>query len=249
MLTEFADNVLAYLDNRLEFYKRIKMTINLSLVVVMLGFFSTSLLAMKVDPGVISKITVENGNTKVALKDNPFNQVVEQNFVKAISNKIDNDMAITLFNQSKDWEPLTGDPLGTHLLRFSISAKKFVTGKFTISGAKNASFYLNQTSIEGDKDFSVALLNQDYRAFFVISGVEQWQEFSIEWFDDAIKETEKETKKESKQETNKNKLTLPRQPTVLFGNDHNNKRASIQQYYDTNIHQVQSNCVTIFITN
>ena len=233
MLTEFADNVLAYLDNRLEFYKRIKMTINLSLVVVMLGFFSTSLLAMKVDPGVISKITVENGNTKVALKDNPFNQVVEQNFVKAISNKIDNDMAITLFNQSKDWEPLTGDPLGTHLLRFSISAKKFVTGKFTISGAKNASFYLNQTSIEGDKDFSVALLNQDYRAFFVISGVEQWQEFSIEWFDDAIKETEKETKKESKQETNKNKLTLPRQPTVLFGNDHNNKRASIQQYYDS----------------
>ncbi len=233
MLTEFANNVLAYLDNRLEFYKRIKMTINLSLVVVMLGFFSTSLLAMKVDPGVISKITVENGNTKVALKDNPFNQVVEQNFVKAISNKIDNDMAITLFNQSKDWEPLTGDPLGTHLLRFSISAKKFVTGKFTISGAKNASFYLNQTSIEGDKDFSVALLNQDYRAFFVISGVEQWQEFSIEWFDDAIKETEKETKKESKQETNKNKLTLPRQPTVLFGNDHNNKRASIQQYYDS----------------
>ena len=233
MLTEFADNVLAYLDNRLEFYKRIKMTINLSLVVVMLGFFSTSLLAMKVDPGVISKITVENGNTKVALKDNPFNQVVEQNFVKAISNKIDNDKAITLFNQSKDWEPLTGDPLGTHLLRFSISAKKFVTGKFTISGAKNASFYLNQTSIEGDKDFSVALLNQDYRAFFVISGVEQWQEFSIEWFDDAIKETEKETKKESKQETNKNKLTLPRQPTVLFGNDHNNKRASIQQYYDS----------------
>ena len=233
MLTEFADNVLAYLDNRLEFYKRIKMTINLSLVVVMLGFFSTSLLAMKVDPGVISKITVENGNTKVALKDNPFNQVVEQNFVKAISNKIDNDMAITLFNQSKDWEPLTGDPLGTHLLRFSISAKKFVTGKFTISGAKNASFYLNQTSIEGDKDFSVALLNQDYRAFFVVSGVEQWQEFSIEWFDDAIKETEKETKKESKQETNKNKLTLPRQPTVLFGNDHNNKRASIQQYYDS----------------
>ena len=201
------------------------MTINLSLVVVMLGFFSTSLLAMEVDPSVISKITVENGNSKVALEDNPFKQVVEQNFVKAISNKLNNDMAITLFNQSKDWEPLTGDPLGTHLLRFSISAKKFVTGKFTIRGAKNASFYLNQTSIEGDKDFSVALLNQDYRAFFMVSGVEQWQEFSIEWFDDAIKETEKET--------NKNKLTLLRQPTVFFGNDHNNKRAAMQQYYDS----------------
>ena len=211
------------------------MTKKLPLVVMMLGLFSTSLLASKVDPSVISKITLETGNAKVALGDNPFKQIVEQNFVKAISDKIDHDKVIKVFNQLKDWESLTGDPSGTHLLRFSISAHKFATGKFTIKGVKKASFYLNQIPIEGNNDFSVALLNQDYRALFVVSGVEQWQEFSIEWLDDAIKTTDKDTGKDLGKDkvSNKNKSLMPQQPSVLFGNDHSNKRASMKQYYDS----------------
>lgn len=197
------------------------MTKKLSLLAVILGLFSTSLLAIKVDSNLISKVTIEKGNTALTLSDNPSKQVVEQNFVKAISNKIDHDIAIKIFNQSKEWESLTGESSGTHLLRFSISANQFVTGTFTISGVKNASFYLNQVAIEGDKDFSVELLNQDYRALFVVSGVEQWQEFSIEWSDDAIKDTDKD------------KTAMQQQPSVLFGNDHSNKRASMQQYYDS----------------
>jgi dipeptidyl aminopeptidase/acylaminoacyl peptidase len=199
------------------------MTKNVSLIVMMLGFFSTSLLAMKVDPSLISKITLEKDHAKVALGDNPFKQVVEQNVVKAMSNKIDHDIAIKVFNQSKEWESLSGDSSGTHLLRFSISTNKFVTGKFKISGAKNASFYLNQSLIEGDKDFSVALLNQDYRALLVISGVEQWQALSIEWFDDGITETE----------TDKTDSVMAQQSSVVFGNDHSHKRASMKQYYDS----------------
>jgi dipeptidyl aminopeptidase/acylaminoacyl peptidase len=209
----------------------------LSLIVVMFGFISTSLSAMKVDPSVMSKITLDKGNAKVALGDNPFKQVVEQNFVNAMSNKIDQDIAIKVFNQSKDWESLTGDSSGTHLLRFSISANKFVTGKFTVSGAKNTSFYLNQLSvegnnIEGDKDFSVQLLNQDYRALMVVSGVEQWQKLSIQWLDDAIKDTDNDTDNESNKKSNKDKPVI-QQTSVLFGNDQSNKRASMKQYYDS----------------
>jgi dipeptidyl aminopeptidase/acylaminoacyl peptidase len=201
------------------------MTKNVSLIVMMLGFFSTSLLAMQVEPSLISKITLEKNDAKVALGDNPFKQVVAQNVVKTMSNKIDHDIGIKIFNQPKDWESLTGDPSGTHLLRFSISTNQFVTGKFTISGAKNASLYLNQSLIEGDKDFSVALLNQDYRALLVVSGVEQWQALSIEWFDDGIKETEKET--------DKTDPVMAQQSSVVFGNDHSHKRASMKQYYDS----------------
>jgi hypothetical protein len=58
------------------------MTKNLPLVVMMLGLFSTSLLASKVDPSVISKITLETGNAKVALGDNPFKQIVEKILLK-----------------------------------------------------------------------------------------------------------------------------------------------------------------------
>ena len=193
----------------------------LTLIVVLLGFFSTSLLAIQVAPSVMSKITLEQDNAKVALDDNPFKQVIEQNFVKAMSNKIDHDIAITVFNQSQDWESLSGDSSGTHLLRFSISSNKFATGKFTISGAKNASFYLNQLSVEGNNDFSVELLNQDYRALIVVSGVEQWQDFSIEWIDDALKEADT------------TEPVMQQQTSVLFGDDQTNKRASIQHYYDS----------------
>jgi dipeptidyl aminopeptidase/acylaminoacyl peptidase len=193
----------------------------LTLIVVLLGFFSTSLLAIQVAPSVMSKITLEQDNAKVALDDNPFKQVIEQNFVKAMSNKIDHDIAITVFNQSQDWESLSGDSSGTHLLRFSISSNKFATGKFTISGAKNASFYLNQLSVEGNNDFSVELLNQDYRALIVVSGVEQWQDFSIEWIDDALKEADT------------TEPVMQQQTSVFFGDDQTNKRASIQHYYDS----------------
>jgi dipeptidyl aminopeptidase/acylaminoacyl peptidase len=194
------------------------MTKKLSIIAVMLGLFSTSLLAMQVAPSLISKITLEKDNAHVALGDNPFKEVVEQNFVNAISDKIDHDIAIQVFNQSKIWEPLTGDASGTHLLRFSISANKFVKGKLKISGANKSSFYLNQNAIEGDNDFSVELLNQDYRAILIVSGVEKWKEFSIEWLDDKADITD---------------TANQQQTSVLFGNDQNNKRASMKQYYDS----------------
>jgi dipeptidyl aminopeptidase/acylaminoacyl peptidase len=192
-----------------------------SLVVVMLGFCCTSLIAMQVTPSLLSKMTLEKDNAKIALNDNPFKQVVEQNFVNTISNKIDDDIPIQVFNQSKNWEPLTGNSAGTHVLRFSISANKFVTGKFKVSGAKNASFYLNKMAVEGSTDFSVELLNQDYRALLVVSGVEKWQDFSIEWFDDALGDTD-ETSPAMQQPT-----------SVYFGDDQSNKRASMKQYYDS----------------
>jgi dipeptidyl aminopeptidase/acylaminoacyl peptidase len=192
-----------------------------SLVVVMLGFCCTSLIAMQVTPSLLSKMTLEKDNAKIALNDNPFKQVVEQNFVNTISNKIDHDIPIQVFNQSKNWEPLTGNSAGTHVLRFSISANKFVTGKFKVSGAKNASFYLNKMAVEGSTDFSVELLNQDYRALLVVSGVETWQDFSIEWFDDALGDTD-ETSPAMQQPT-----------SVYFGDDQSNKRASMKQYYDS----------------
>ena len=194
------------------------MTKKLSLIMVMLGLFSTSLLATQVAPNLISKITIEKDNAHLALDDNPFKKVVEQNFVNAISDKIDHDIAIQVFNQAKNWEPMTGDSSGTHLLRFSISANKFVKGKLKISGAKNASFYLNKMAVDGDKDFSVELLNQDYRALLVVSGVEQWKAFSIEWLDD---------------KTDKTESVNQQQTSVLFGNDQSHKRASMKQYYDS----------------
>jgi dipeptidyl aminopeptidase/acylaminoacyl peptidase len=199
------------------------MTKKLSLIVVMLGLCSTSLLAMQVAPSLISKITLEKDNAHVALGDNLYKEVVEQNFVNAISNKIDHDIAIQVFNQSKNWEPLTGNSSGTHLLRFSISANKFVKGKFKISGASNSSFYLNQIAIKGDNDFSVELLNQDYRVLLAVSGVEKWDGFSIEWLDDKADEIGESVPIPA------NKQLI----SVQFGNDQNNKRASMKQYYDS----------------
>lgn len=194
------------------------MTKKLSLAVVMLGFISTSLLAMQISPSLISKITLEKENADIALGDNPFKKVVEQNFVNAISHKIDHDIAIQVFNQSKNWEPLTGDASGTHLLRFSISANRFVKGNLKISGAKKSSFYLNKIAIDGDNNFSVELLNQDYRGLLVVSGVEQWEGFSIEWSDKTDKT---------------DKTATSQQRSVLFGNDQRYKRASMKQYYDS----------------
>jgi acylaminoacyl-peptidase len=199
------------------------MTKNLSLVVMMLGFWSSSIMAVTVVPNLISKISLEKANFRVALGDNQFKQVVEQNFVHAISKKIDHDIAIEVFNQSRNWEALTGDSSGTHILRFSTSVNKFVTGKFTIKGAENSSFYLNKIAIEGKNDFSVELLNQDYRVMLVVSGVEQWQDFSVEWFDDSIKEADKE------------QPVMEQQISVIFGNDQSNKRASMKQYYDSEV--------------
>jgi hypothetical protein len=54
------------------------------------------------------------------------------------------------------------------------------------------------------------------------------------------KRQKKDTNKETNKETNKNKLILLHQPTVLFGNDDSNKRASIQQYYNVEIINVNT---------
>jgi acylaminoacyl-peptidase len=67
----------------------------------------------------------------------------------------------------------------------------------------------------------VELLNQDYRALLVVSGVEKWQDFSIEWFDDALGDTDETS------------LAIHQPTSVYFGNDQSNKRASMKQYYDS----------------
>ena len=222
------------------------MTKNVTLVLVILGFWSTSLMAIPLETSLISKITLQKDTAKVALDDNLFTQVIKQNFVNTMSHKIDHDKGIKVFNQSKKWESLIGDPSGTHLLRFSISATKFATGKFKVKGAKNTSFYLNQMAIEGDNNFSVELLNQDYRALLVVSGVDQWQDFSIEWFDNVIDETVEADKTYETHATVSSSKPAPSKPapsklapskqletSVYFGDDLANKRASMKQYYDS----------------
>lgn len=175
-------------------------------------------MATTIEPRVISKITLESGSAELSVNKNPFSEVVEHNFIRTISAKIDQGISPSLFDHSQNWEPLSGDAAGTHLLRFSVSAKQYVTGTMTIKGAEKSSLYLNQAAVKGANEYALELLNQDYRALLIVSGVEQWQDFSIEWMDDAHDAN-------AEQQTPLSALS--------FGDDQGNKRASMQHYYDS----------------
>lgn len=194
------------------------MTKYFQLFLIFVGFWASSSMAMLVDPSVISKITVDGPNTVSTMHSNPFSEIVEHNLVRSISDKIDQDITPNLFNVSQDWTGLVGDAAGTHLLRFSVSSEQFVSGSFKVTGAENSSLYLNQVAIKGDNEYSLELMNQDYRALLFVSGVEQWQNFSIEWVDDALEENIEQAGQVN---------------AVSFGNDKRKKRATMQDYYDS----------------
>lgn len=208
----------------------------LLLFAVLLGSWVTPTVATTIDANVISKITIENNDTKVSLANNQFKQLVEQNFINAISTKIDQGMPIEVFNDSKTWESLNGNASGAHLLRFSISASQFATGTLTVTGAENSSLYLNKEALEGNNEFTLELLNQDYRALLMVSGVEQWEDFSIEWTDNLMASESNDDIDEdaTTQEVSvKPASTPPLISALTFGNDQSNKRASMKHYYDS----------------
>ena len=167
----------------------------------------TNSAAATIDTDVFSKITIDKQDTKVSLASNQNSAQVTQNFVERVSHLIDRDQAISIFNETQAWEPLIGEASGTHLLRFAISSEQFTKGKLSVKGAEHSSLYLNQSHIKGEHDYNIELLNQDYRALLVVSGVSDWKEFSIEWSDDA--------------------------PGVSFVKDDGKKRASMKHYYDS----------------
>jgi acylaminoacyl-peptidase len=183
----------------------------------MLACWASASLALTVDTKFISKITIDASNTKVSMASNQFSQVVEQNLVDTISGKIDHSKPISIFNEQKRWRALRGDASGEHLLRFSISASQFAKGKLVVDGAETASLYLNKESVnknivDDSSEFAITLLNQDYRVLLMVSGIKRWQDFSVQWLDEA----------ESTQVS-----------AVEFGNDKANKRASMKHYYDS----------------
>jgi dipeptidyl aminopeptidase/acylaminoacyl peptidase len=185
-----------------------------------------SSMAEELDHLLMSKITLEQDKPKVTLADNAFSQVVMQNIINVMSKKIDNDRPITLFNEATTWAPLSGNAQGTHLLRFSISANQFAKGKLKINGAQRSSLYLNKSMVVGENEFALELLNQDYRALLVVSGVVQWDDFSVEWLNEATVDTQSNAKIGVSTHSNN-------QPAVTFGDDSSNKRASMKHYFDS----------------
>ncbi|WP_371194934.1 alpha/beta hydrolase family protein [Glaciecola sp. SC05] len=205
-----------------------------SLVLAALSFWATPLLATNIDSDMISKISIEGGNGKVALADNAFSDVVEHNFIHKITRKIDQGLPPTLFNTTQDWSALSGESAGTHLLRFSISASQFTKGRLSITGAETSSLYLNTEAMKGDNEYDLTLMNQDYRALLMVTGVEQWQDFSIEWADDAVAQTQAvEPDNAESTDSKRSDAATQTSSTVTFGSDQAKKRASMKQYYDS----------------
>ncbi len=178
-------------------------------VCTLIPFYS---FAANVEREMISKITLEKSTTPTQLNAHMYKDKVKQSLIEQISKRLDNQEPIHLFGQKLAFKSLTGEPSGTHLLRFSISSKQFITGKLSVSGAKNATLFLNATHIKGNETFDVTLLNQDYRVLLIVSGIESWDDFNIEWEADANGEKEAQ---------------------VVFADDKQSKRASMKQYYDT----------------
>lgn len=167
-----------------------------------------------VDPSLISKVTVLGDDIPVAMDSHPYSDSVKQNIINSISAKLDTNQDIKLFGEKASWLALEGDSAGTHILRFSVSASAFTTGELKISGAGNAALYLNKVHIKGNSTYTLNLLNQDYRVLLIVNGVENWQDFTVEWID-------------SDQEASSSSTDLK------FGNDSHKKRASMKQYYDS----------------
>lgn len=187
-------------------------------ILLAIGFWANPLVASTIDLNVVSKITLESNSSGLNLASNPFSDTVEHNVVRSISSKIEQDITPSLFNQSQSWTSLAGEATGTHLLRFSVTATQYASGKLSVVGAKKSSLYLNQIAIKGDNEYSLELINQDYRVLLIVSGIEQWKDFSIEWNDDVI---------------DSNTPHSTRISAVSFAQDKGYKRASMQHYYDS----------------
>lgn len=188
------------------------MNLNKLVTLVVFALFPLIAFSASVEREVISKITLEKGNSPSQLNKHMHKHKVKQNLINQISERLDNKEPIRLFGQDLSFESLSGESSGTHLLRFSASAKQFTTGKLNVSGAKHATLFLNAEHVKGSDTFDISLLNQDYRVLLIVSGIESWDNLNIEWEVDANGEKE---------------------PQVVFGDDLQSKRASMKQYYDS----------------
>jgi acylaminoacyl-peptidase len=178
-------------------------------------FLAPLALAEPIDKALISKITLQDENAAHALNAHPFQSTAEHNIVRKISQALDEGQPIRVFNEEKVWNALGGQAGGTHMLRFSISAHQFVTGKLNVEGAANVSLFLNGQAISGDGEFSLKLLNQDHRALLIVSGVEDWESFTIAW----------ETPEQEQQNNQK--------VAVTFGDDSKRMRPTMRHFYDS----------------
>ena len=170
-----------------------------------------------VSTDLITKITLTNDADTSSIKDHQFPDSVQQNLINFISDKIDHDQPITIFNDTRTWTALTGETAGTHLLRFSILPQRYTTGSLTVEGAQNVSLYLNEQTQSGKSSFDVTLLNQDYRALMIVSGVENWQNVSISW-----------TPKNASKHNDTNTVS-----SLAFDNDQNKQRPTMRQFFDS----------------
>ena len=170
-----------------------------------------------VSPELITKITLINHPNQSDLTEHQFSDSVQQNLINRISKHLDQNQPITMFNQRKTWTGLTGDTLGTHLLRFSIAPQRYISGKLTIAGAESVSLYLNGQSLNGSTSFDLNLLNQDYRALMIVSGVKNWDDFNVSWTPITS----------SQEKQNRGAVNL------TFGNDRDSKRPSMRQFFDS----------------
>jgi acylaminoacyl-peptidase len=170
-----------------------------------------------VSTDLITKITLTNDADTSNIKDHQFPDSVQQNLINFISDKIDHDQRITVFNDTRTWTALTGETAGTHLLRFSILPQRYTTGSLTVEGAQNVSLYLNEQAQIGKSSFDVTLLNQDYRALMIVSGVENWQNVSISW-----------TPKNASKHNDTNTVS-----SLAFDNDQNKQRPTMRQFFDS----------------
>ena len=170
-----------------------------------------------VSTDLITKITLINDTNLPNIKDYPFPESAQQNLINLISDKIDHDQPITIFNDTRTWTALTGKTAGIHLLRFSILPQRYTTGTLTVEGAKSVSLYLNEQAQSGKSSFELALLNQDYRALMIVSGVENWQNVSISW-----------TPKNQSKHIDTTTIS-----SLKFDNDQSKQRPTMRQFFDS----------------
>ena len=187
--------------------KNIKLLKTSLLSTLVLPFVFAAAMANVIDTDTISKIHIEGGDTKVALSNNQFSELAQQSLINTLSHRVEQNLPIEIFGKSQSWEPVQGSTDGTHLLRFSVSANQFTKGTLKVSGVEHSSLYLNKELVKGEHEYKLELLNQDYTVLLLVSGIETWDDLSIEWIDGTA--------------------------DVDFAKDEDNKRASMKQYYDS----------------
>lgn len=182
-------------------------------IVLLASFWAIPSTGSTIGSELISKITIESSDVNVGMTKNAFSPEVKQNFINSIATTLKNGAKPTIFGDTKTWGALSGDSTGTHLLRFALSAHKFTNGTLSVKGAGTSALFLNQEAITGTNEYKLKLINQDYSALLLVSGVESWQDFSLSW---------------AENEDSDNAYS-----SVVFSNDLGVKRASLHQYFDS----------------